>query len=91
MNILLQFELFSIPGASCLMQKRMEVAFIPPMGTEVMVMSGLKAPVKSITWDLNGDNFVLHLNMGQVTDANWAIEQLAPLGWSVARERVFSQ
>ncbi len=91
MNLLLQFELFSIPGASCLMQKRMEVHFIPPIGTDVLVSPGLKAPVKSITWDLNKNDLVIQLNMGQVTDANWTIEQLAPLGWAVARERVWSQ
>jgi len=90
-NILLQFELFAFPGASCLMQKRMEVMVIPPIGTDVVVMPGMNAPVTSITWDLGTADMILRLNMGMVRDANRAIEQLAPLGWTVAREEVWSQ
>ncbi len=91
MKIVLQFELFSYPGASCLMQKRMDVPFIPPIGTEVIVMPGMKAPVASITWELNSSEMVLRLNMGMVRDANRAIEELAPLGWALARQEVWSQ
>lgn len=91
MTVLLQFELFAFPGASCLMQKRMDVPVIPPIGTDVIVMPGLKAPLKSVTWDLHAESLVLVLNMGMVRDANQTIEQLAPLGWTVARQEVWSQ
>lgn len=91
MTIVLQFELFTFPGASCLMQKRMEVSVIPPVGTEVIVMRGMKAPVTLITWDLESDDVILRLNMGVVRDANRSIEELAPLGWAVARQEVWSQ
>jgi hypothetical protein len=91
MTIVLQFELFAFPGASCLMQKRIEVSVIPPVGTEVIVMRGMKAPVTSITWDLESNDTILRLNMGMVRDANRSIEELAPLGWAVARQEVWSQ
>jgi hypothetical protein len=91
MNMVMRFELYSIPGASCLLQKTIEIPCIPPTGTSVVLMPGLKGTLASVTWDLIAATMYLYLNVGQVPDANWTLDQLAPLGWAVAREQVSMQ
>lgn len=91
MTIVLQFELFSFPGASCLMRKRVEITAVPPIGTEVVVKRDMKAPLQSVTWDVNSGEMILRLNMGMVRDADRSLEELIPLGWTVARQEVWSQ